>query len=355
MKTIILALTSLAALAVIGCNRDQAAPASTTGAPSAGLSTGKTLRIVFIPKNSGNPYFNEVDRGFSEAAKDFGFAYTTAAPATADATSQIPIIKEQVQRGVDVIAIAANSPDALNPALDEARSRGITIITVDADLVGNETHRDAAILPTNFDDIGSSQVELLGSAIGYEGDFAILSATTDAPTQNAWIAKMKETLAQPKYAKMHLIDTVYGDDEPQKSTTECEALLAKHPGLRGIISPTSVGLAAGAQVVERAGVYPGGPQAKGKGLVLTGLSTPNQLKKFVQKGVVQSFQLWAPYNEGYLAAEIGAQIHDLKLKPAADAAVETKKFGSLKFTKNLELYAGPLQTFDAKNIDTFNF
>jgi rhamnose transport system substrate-binding protein len=70
---------------------------------------------------------------------------------------------------------------------------------------------------------------------------------------------------------------------------------------------------------------------------------------------VQSFQLWAPYNEGYLAAEVGAQIHDLKLKPAADATVETKKFGSLKFTKKLELYAGPLQTFDAKNIDTFNF
>jgi rhamnose transport system substrate-binding protein len=160
MKTIILALTSLAALAVIGCNRDQAAPASTTGAPSAGLTTGKTLRIVFIPKNSGNPYFNEVDRGFSEAAKDFGFNYTTAAPATADATSQIPIIKEQVQRGVDVIAIAVNSPDALNPALDEARSRGITIITVDADLVGNEAHRDAAILPTNFDEIGTSQVEI---------------------------------------------------------------------------------------------------------------------------------------------------------------------------------------------------
>ena len=342
-------LIILAMLAVVGCNR--------TGTPSipASSATAGKPKVVFIPKNSGNPYFSEVDRGFADAAKDFGFEYTTVAPATADATSQIPIIKEQVQRGVNVIAIAANSPDALNPALDEARSRGITVITVDADLVGNETHRDAAILPTNFDDIGAAQVELLGQQIGYEGEFAILSATTDAPNQNAWIATMKTVLTQPKYAKLKLIDTVYGDDEPQKSTTECEALLAKHPTLRGIISPTSVGLAAAAQVLERSGAYPGGAQAKGKGLVLTGLSTPNQLKKFVKNGVLNSFQLWSPRNEGYLAAVVGLQIHDKKLTPAADGTADAGKLGKLTFTKKLELYAGPLTTFDATNIDQFDF
>ena len=192
----------------------------------------------------------------------------------------------------------SNSPDALNTVLDQAKAKGITVITVDADLSGNESHRDAAVLPADFAEIGPGQVELLGKLTDYEGEFAILSATTDAPNQNAWIAKMKETLAQPKYSKMKLVETVYGDDEPQKSTTECEALLSKHPNLRGIISPTSVGLAAAAPVVERAGVYPGGAHAVGKGLQLTGLSTPNQLKKFVKNGTVSAFQLWAPYNEG---------------------------------------------------------
>ena len=63
---------------------------------------------------------------------------------------------------------------------------------------------------------------------------------------------MKETLKDPKYAKMKLVDIVYGDDQPEKSTTVCEGLLSTHPDLRGIISPTSVGLAAAAQTIKLA-------------------------------------------------------------------------------------------------------
>jgi rhamnose transport system substrate-binding protein len=345
-----LLFVALGLVFIAGCNRDSGSATSST-APGGSAK----LKIVYIPKNTGNPYFTEVNKGFEDASKEIGAEFSTTGPATADATSQIPIIKEQIQRGVDVIALSANSPEALDTVLDEARSKGITIITVDADLVGNETHRDAAVLPADFNTVGSSQVELLGSLTGYEGDFAILSATTDAPNQNAWIAKMKETLSQPKYAKMKLVDTVYGDDDPQKSTTECEALLAKYPTLRGIISPTSVGLAASAQVVDRAGVFPGGPHAAGKGLELTGLSTPNQLKKFIGTGAVTAFQLWAPYNEGYLAVYLGQAIHDKTTKPTPGADFETKKFGKAKFSDKLELIAGPLVKFDKSNVDKANF
>lgn len=341
-----LLVVPLAALLVAACNR---------GGGEASSPGSASLKLVYIPKQTGNTYFDEVDKGFQAAAKDLNIDYSTVAPATADATSQISFVQAQVQRRVDVIAITPNSPDALNQALDDARSKGITVITVDADLTGNESHRDAAVLPADFKQIGSGQLELLGSLTGYEGDFAILSATTDAPNQNAWIATIKDSLKQPKYAKMHLVDIVYGDDEPQKSTTECEGLLTKYPGLRGIISPTSVGLAAAAPVVERMGVYPGGAHATGKGLELTGLSTPNQLKKFVQNGVVTSFQLWEPANEGYIAALIGQQIHEKKLDPKPGTEVDTVKNGKQKFSDKSELIGSPLITFDKTNIGKYDF
>jgi rhamnose transport system substrate-binding protein len=348
------ALLALVLVVAAGCGKG-AAPGTAAGGTAGGSASGERLKVVYIPKNTGNPYFKPVIKGFEDACQEIGCELTTLAPANAEGTSQVSIIKEQIQRRVDVIAISANSPDALNQVLDQARSRGITVVTVDSDLVGNESHRDAAVLPADFGQIGEGQVELLGSLIGYEGDFAILSATPDAPNQNAWIAGMKETLKNPKYAKMRLVDTVYGDDEPQKSTTECEALLAKHPNLRGIISPTSVGLAAGAQVLEQSGRFPGGPKATGPGIQLTGLSTPNQLKKFVQNGVVTSFQLWDPYNEGYLAAYLGTQIHGKKLQPKAGASIETPKLGKQTFSEKLELVSGPLVTFDKKNIAQFDF
>lgn len=344
-------LTALAVV-VVGCQSGSTGPETS---PTSTPPSGGKLSIVYIPKNTGNPYFDEVNRGFKDAVKDLNCDFVTLGPATADATSQIPTIKEQIQRGVSVICISPNSPDALVPVLDEARSKGITVITVDADLVGNETHRDAAVLPSDFSKIGSSQIELISKLIGGSGDIAILSATADSPNQNVWIEGMKKTLAEPAYKNVHLVDTVYGDDEPQKSTSECQALLTKHPGLAGIVSPTSVGLAAGAEVVERAGVYPGGAHATGKGLQITGLSTPNQLKKFVSKGEVAGFQLWSPYNEGVIAAHLGALIHQGKVKPAAGGSFTVPKLGDRKFSDKLEVTGGPLITFDKSNIAKFDF
>lgn len=339
-RTAALALVPLLAVA---CAKPGGATTSTAPTPSGG--GGAKLKVVYIPKNTGNPYFDEVDKGFQEAAKEFDLDYTTVAPATAEATSQIPIVKDQIQRGVDVIAISPNSPDALNPVLDQAKSRGITVVTVDADLVGNEDHRDAAVLPADFSQIGPSQIELLSKLMGGAGDFAILSATTDAPNQNAWIAGMKETLKDPKYAGMRLVDTVYGDDEPQKSTTECEALLTKYPNLKGIVSPTSVGLAAGAQVLDRAK----------SAVTLTGLSTPNQLKKFVENGTVKAFQLWSPKDEGFIAAYVAAQIHGKKLVPAEGTEVDVPSLGKRKFSAKREITGGPIVTFDKTNIAKYDF
>ncbi len=71
------------------------------------------LKIVYIGKNTGNPYFDSITGGFEDACKAIGCEFEFVAPATAEATSQIPFIEAQIQRGVNVIGIAPNSPDAL--------------------------------------------------------------------------------------------------------------------------------------------------------------------------------------------------------------------------------------------------
>lgn len=345
---LVIAAIALSAL-FAGCTKEEG------GGTAGGAADDGKLSIVFIPKNTGNPYFDDVSRGFEEACKELGADYTTTGPAKAEATAQISFIEEQVQRGVDVIAISANSPDALNATLDAAREKGVIVITVDSDLTGNEEHRDAGILPVDFDQVGAQQVELLGSQIGYAGDFAILSATTDAPNQNKWIEGMKETLKDSKYAGMKLVEVAYGNDEPQKSTTEFEALLAKYPNLKGVISPTSVGLAAAAQSLELAGAYPGGPNAKNGGLYLTGLSTPNQLKKAVDKGVVKGFALWSPSDMGYIAAHLGAAIKKGTVKPGPGVEFEAGKLGKKTIGEKGVIIAGPMTVFDKGNIAGFDF
>jgi len=309
---------------------------------------GKPIKICYIAKNTGNPYFDPLIEGMKKAAEENGAEFSTVAPATADATSQLPLIKEQVQRGVNVIAISPNSKDALNRVFKEAMRKGVTVITVDSDLTGNEQNRDACVLTVDPIDVGNSQVELLGSLIGYKGKIAILSATADAPNQNAWIKVMKETLAgDPKYKEMQLVDVVYGNDEPQKSRTEADALLIKYPDLRGIIAPTTVGVAACAQAVEAA--------KKSDQVQVTGLGTPNQMRRFIKNDTMKAFALWSPYDEGYLAGYVGYLIACKKLTPAPGAKFDAGKIGQREFREKNVIITGPPVTFTKENIDKYNF
>lgn len=320
-----------------------------------GGDSDRPLRVVYILKNTGNPYFDAINEGFQRASRDFGFEFTTVGPASPEATTQIPFIKDQIQRRVDVIAISANSPDALNPVLDQARDRGILVMCVNSDITGSEAHRDLAILPMDFEITGESQVELLGSMIGYEGDFAILSSTTDAPDQNYWIEGMRRTLEEPKYANMNLVAVVYGDDEPAKSQTEAESLLARHPNLRGIIAPTTVGVAATAQVVQVQGVYPGGPNARNGGVVVTGLGSPNLMRQYIKDGVVEAFALWDPGLQGYLSGALAAKIRRGEVQLGEGNTFMIEGVGERTFGPANLVITGPPQLFTIENIDDFHF
>ena len=313
------------------------------------LAAGHDFKVVYIGKNTGNPYFDSITGGFKDACAKIGCQFEFVAPATAEATSQIPIIEAQIQRGVNVIAIAPNSPDAMNAVLDEARAKGILVLAVNGDLVGNETHRDANILPVDFTKTGPNQVELMGSMIGYKGDIAILSATTEAPDQNTWIAAMNDTLKNnPKYKDMKLVATVYGDDQPEKSTTEMEALLSNYPNLVGVIAPTTVGVAAAAQVVQQRGIA--------STVHVTGLGLPSEMRDFVKDGTVSAFQLWSPYNEGWLAAYFADGVLNGTIKNEVGTKFDVPNLGSITIgDKNVMNTQAELTTFDASNIDKFNF
>lgn len=226
--------------------------------------------------------------------------------------------------------------------------RGIKVVIVNSDIPGSEDFRHVAILPMDFEVTGSSQVELLGSVIDYKGEIAIVSATADAPDQNYWIEGMKKTLENDaKYKDMNLVSIVYGDDDPQKSLTETEALLTKYPNLRGIISPTTVGVAAAAQAVENA--------KRAAQTQVIGLGTPNQMRRFIKNKTVTKFALWSPYDEGYLAGYLSVGLALDKIKAEEDVAFEVPGLGKRMIGKNRIIITGPPTVFDINNIDEYNF
>src|SRR5690606_698880 len=90
------------------------------------------VKIALVVKSLGNGFFEAANKGAEEAAKELGdveIIYT--GPTTTTAEGQIEVINSLIAQGVDAIAISANDPDAVIPALKKAAQRGIKVISWD--------------------------------------------------------------------------------------------------------------------------------------------------------------------------------------------------------------------------------
>ncbi|HTW00861.1 MAG TPA: substrate-binding domain-containing protein, partial [Streptosporangiaceae bacterium] len=194
-------------------------------------------------------------------------------------------------------------------------------------------------------EIGTSEVDVLAKEINDTGEIGIVSAAATATNQNAWIGYMKQELT--KYPKMKLVSTVYGNDDPPTATQVTEGLLEKYPDLKGIISPTTVGILAAAQVVAT-------PKWKGK-VIVTGLGTPDEMKAYVADGVAPEFVLWNPANLGYLAAYAAVNLASKKITNAQGQSFTAGKLGKYKIGPDHTVLLGPPTVFNSSNINNFNF
>lgn len=313
---------------------------------SAGGSGGGDLSVTMLPKNLGNAYFDTSTDGAEKAADELGADFEEVGPDTASPDAQVSYINTVAQQGKDALILSANDPDALCDAIDEARSADVKVVTFDADT--NPDCRDLFINQATAEGIAAKQLELIADQIGGSGEIAILSASANATNQNAWIDMMEAELADnPDYADIELVDTVYGDDEDQKSFDQTEALLQNHPDLKGIISPTTVGIAAAAR-------YLSDSEYKGK-VALTGLGTPNQMREYVADGTVTAFALWNPGDLGYLATYAAAALVDGDITGAEGDSFEAGDLGSFEVGADGVVLLGEPFTFDESNIDDFDF
>jgi rhamnose transport system substrate-binding protein len=340
--TALAALLLTATFAFAGCGSDDGGD----GGSASDGGGGGDLSITMLPKNLGNPYFDTSTAGAKKAAEEVGADFEEVGPETASPDAQVSYINTVAQQGKSALILSANDPDALCDAIDEARSADVKVITFDADT--NPDCRDLFINQATAEGIASKQLELISDQIGGEGEIAILSASANATNQNAWIDMMEKELADnPDYSKIKLVDTVYGDDEDQKSFDQTEALLQNHPDLKGIISPTTVGIAAAAR-------YLSDSQYKGK-VALTGLGTPNQMREYVENGTVESFALWNPGDLGYLATYAAAALVNGDISGKEGDSFDAGDLGSFDVGADGTVLLGEPFTFTEDNIGDFDF
>ena len=313
---------------------------------------GKALKLVLLPKFLGILVFDQANAGAQEAAKELGnpdaLTFTGPTPENS-AAGQIEIVTNQTTQGVNGIMISNNAGDQIAPAAKAAREKGITVVTWDSPIPSAEGEQ-VFVAQVDFNETGKVMADMALNIIGPDGgEFAVLSASPDAANQNAWIKAMNEALKDPKYAKLKLVDTVYGNDQSEESYKQALALVDKYPNLKLIMAPTTVGIAAAAKAMQ--------DEKLCDKVKVSGLGLPAEMVSYTLNGCAPQFALWSFVDLGYLTYYLTYMLADGQLKGVEGEQFTAGRMGNYSITKDptrekgLRVLMGPFTVYTKDNVE----
>lgn len=316
--------------------------AATFGPSAAALATSNSpIKVAMIPKFIGVPYFTAASQGAQSIASSLNIKLTYNGPTTPSAADQVSMINSYAAQGYNVIAVSANDPTSLAPAMKAAMAKGIKVITWDSDVLPSA--RQFFVDQASAQGIGSTLVKLVSQHFKGKVDVGILSSTATATNQNQWIAEMKKAIAK-KYHNVNIVTIQYGNEQPSTSVSAAEAIIKGYPNVKAIISPDSVGLPAAAEAVDKLGKV-------GK-IYVTGLADPIVMKQYVNDNSVQQFVLWDVPKLGKLTMAVArAAVNGTIPKTGTFHA---GSLGNFQVTKGLVLL-GPPKVFNKASTDAANY
>jgi rhamnose transport system substrate-binding protein len=308
--------------------------------------------MMLLPKFLGILPFDQANTGAMEAEAELknpeklAFVGPTAENSV---QGQIEFMTNAPTQGVKVVMISNNAGDQIAPAAEAAQTAGTKVVTWDSP-IPSAKGESLFVAQVDFDSIGAVMADMALSLIGPDGgNFAVLSASPDAANQNAWIAALKKALTDAKYAKIKLVDTVYGDDQSEKSYNQALALVDKYPDLKVIMAPTTVGIAAAAKAMQ--------DEKLCDKVKVSGLGLPSEMVSYTLNGCAPQFALWSFVDLGYLTYYTSYLLATGAIQGAEGEQFEAGRMGTFSITKDptrdagLRVLMGPFTVYDKTNVE----
>ena len=274
-------------------------PAILSAMGSAVAQQARNLRVFNVPKFTGFIFFELARDGSQKACDELGCELTYVGTTTADVEGQVQVYQNLIPQRPDVLVTAALDINAPVPALTQLRQRGTTVVTFDADVAPQG--RDLFINMAPFDVQARAMLES-ALANAPDGGKAIWVAPT--PTVANFIsqkAALDELIAtEERYSSIEFIDTLYANDDPERSYTVGTSAMQAHPDLKLFISGSGISVPSLNKAIEDTG--------RRGSVYATGYGLPDTMKTYLDNGTVRQYALWSPFSFGYLAAYAGILI-----------------------------------------------
>ncbi len=280
---------------------------ATTSTPPAGNDSEKTVEgktVAFIPKLTGNAFFEVANTGAQEYAKDWGMTVDYIGSPNATAADQVSVINDAVAKGVDAICISTVDAAGVADALKAAQDAGIVVCTWDSDAaVSDRALMVSQGTPEVLVDLAVAGLKDRGvdpekDAVKYAWHYSQATVTD----QNSWQVE-GEKIIKEKYPNWTNVqpDNYYSEQDAEKSITVGEAVLDANPDIDLIICNDSTALPGQLQAAENKGLTKAD-------VTITGFATPNAIKAYCTNGTLYNWGLWDCKIQGAMGCYVAAYI-----------------------------------------------
>jgi rhamnose transport system permease protein len=310
-------------------------------APATGPRTATRVTVGMMPKAKGDPYFVSCRKGAEEAARSLGVDLLWDGPTELDPAKQNEVVEAWITRGVDAVAVSVENQAAISTVLRKARTRGIKVLTWDADSEADA--RDFLVNQATPQGIGETLADEAARLLGGRGQFAIVTASLSAANQNEWMKHIRARLAAA-HPDVSIAVVRPSDGDRDRAFSETQTILKVYPGVRvvmGIAAPAVPGIAEAVKQSGRTDVR------------VTGLSLPNMCKPYVHAGIIDSVVLWNTGDLGYLTVLAADALARGRLAPGA-TSIDAGRLGRIAIERDQILLGKPF-VFTKDNIDRFDF
>ncbi|MDF2472265.1 MAG: hypothetical protein K0R21_47 [Anaerocolumna sp.] len=341
-----------------------AATEAQTEASTSGETSGDDISITFVPKLSGNAFFESANTGAQEyAAKVGGYTVKYDGNPEAAVANQVAIINNAISQGADGICVSSVDATGLDAAMKKAMEAGLAVVTWDSD-VSNDA-RSLMVSQGTPEQLGQMLVDMAAEGmedpLADDVTYAWHYSQATVADQNSWQVAGEAYIAK-KYPNWTNVapDNYYSEQDAEKAISVGESILTAHPDITAIICNDSTALPGQAQAAQNLGLT-------SEDVVITGFAAPNSMKDYCRAGIIERWGLWDCKIQGAMGTYLAYWLAAGNTFKVGDK-IEIPEIGTVEVMPNtiLNEYAYTAEdsgvvllpertVFDINNMDNYDF
>jgi ribose transport system substrate-binding protein len=250
------------------------------------------------------PFFSEVNRGITTAAKRVG-AEVIPLSNHNDVGQQVQQIHDFVARKIDLIILYPDD-DALGAIVEEAKAAGVIVVAV-----GRRLDDASANVGTNTEEAASLACKYLAEQLGQKGNVVIINGQPD-PVASARVHGCEKSIAE--YPDMKVLSSdENGQWSQEGGKAAMQALLLKFRNIDGVFAVNSDEARGSEQALRAAG-------RRVKAIVSVG-NTILDTAGLTKESMIAAVVIEKAYSIGEQAVIIGAKLLSGETIPSTDVSI----------------------------------